>query len=63
MSVSVPQRAAGISAPETRGESRGELAPQPVVFERANGERLHFVSVASFRLWWDAEQGDRRRNR
>lgn len=63
MTALAPQRAAGISTPETRGESRGEATPQPVVYERLDGEQLHFVSVESFRIWWDAEQGDRRRNR
>lgn len=59
MSVPSPQRAAGVSTPETRGVPRGEIVLQPVVFERLDGEQLHFSSISSFISWWD--DGQRRK--
>jgi hypothetical protein len=57
MSAVVPLRAAGLSGRELdRTPRSGVAAPQPLVFERRNGERLNFASVADFRLWWDDEQ-------
>lgn len=60
MSASAPQHAAGLSGRELdRTPRSGVAAAQPLVFERRNGERLHFRSVESFRIWWDAEQARR----
>lgn len=48
-----PQRVSGLVG---RPPQSVLAAPQPVTFERSNGERLHFRSVESFRIWWDDEQ-------
>lgn len=57
MTAVVPQRAAGLVGRQLdRAPQSGVAAPQPLVFERLNGEQLHFASVADFRLWLDDEQ-------
>lgn len=57
MTVLAPQRAAGLSGRELdRTPRSGVAAPQPVVYARRDGELLHFLSIESFRLWWDVEQ-------
>ncbi|MGJ0533094.1 MAG: hypothetical protein ACR65W_07505 [Methylocystis sp.] len=55
--VPTPQHAPGLSGRELdRVPRAGAITPQSVVFERLNGERLHFASVAAFHEWLDAEQ-------
>jgi hypothetical protein len=56
VTATFPQRAAGVSRTETRGESRGESVLQPTIFTRVDGTQLKFASVESFRLWWDVQQ-------
>lgn len=53
----VPHHAAGLVGRELdRVPRAGEITPQPVIYERLNGEQLRFASVASFYAWWSAQQ-------